>query len=63
MIFMVLGGMPARYMAIAAPLRRECKPMSDGKNPKDSKSMVAAADLILESRKLLESCCVRLLGS
>ncbi len=63
MIFMVLGGMPARYMAIAAPLRRECRPMSDGKNLKDSKPMVAAADLILDSRKLLESCCVRLSGS
>ncbi len=44
-------GTPERYIAIAAPLLAECRPISYGENPSVSLPMAAAAN-----RKRLSNC-------
>ncbi len=49
--FIVGIGMPAKYTAIAAPLRREWRPILNGSNPKISFPIIEAASLSLVNRK------------
>jgi hypothetical protein len=41
--FMVLLGMPPKYKAMAVPLWRECRSITDGRKPRDLTPMVAIA--------------------
>jgi hypothetical protein len=55
--------MPARYMAIAAPLRKEWSPISRAENPNSSLPIIVTAKRSFVMRKLFEMCWKEPFGS